>query len=127
MKVTNYIEALQAAEPDHEGTLLATLIDLPETGMVIEKIPADKSVAPHYHKAGNDFFLVLSGRCVLYIADIDKDGKTHLNAQRLKLKAGDAYSVPPNVIHSIENPHNEEITIINVAPKNHLTTDTFDA
>ncbi len=124
VKITNYHEALRTATPDHEGTLVAKLIDLP-VGMVVEEIPPSLAIAPHYHDAGDDFFMILSGECTLYLADLADDKKTHLNPRRIQLKPGDTYAVPPKVIHGIESNHSEKIVIANIAPQTHTTTDIF--
>jgi oxalate decarboxylase/phosphoglucose isomerase-like protein (cupin superfamily) len=98
---------LNAQVPDSISTLMRM-----SPGAVMEE---------HYHRAGVDIFLVLSGDAVLTTAALDEQGRP-VNYCHQPLRAGDFYHLQPLQIHSLRNVGAEDLVWLNIAPANHAHT-----
>ena len=97
----------------------AGLVKLGDYGLVAFSLPPRDKQKPHFHTYGDiDMFMVLEGSGYLNLAQIKSDKIVSGTEERVKLKKGDAYNVPPYTLHSIET-EDEPIMLINFAPEAH--------
>lgn len=80
---------------------------------------------PHYHRAGADLFIILSGTGQLYRAQYDEKANKCFNQSMAIVSAGDYYEIPPLEVHWLRNSGKDDLVYINVAPYEHAQTDVF--
>jgi quercetin dioxygenase-like cupin family protein len=81
--------------------------------------------APHYHKDGFDFFVVLHGQGWLHTADLVDETIGASGWKQKRVSSGDAYAVEPHQIHCLLNDGTEELVFLNVSPAAHMDADYF--
>lgn len=93
-----------------------------EMGMYALSMPAYAKQPAHYHRQGDDVFVVLSGEGELLLADLDHDHQP-LSPRIFKLNPGDTYFVPPQTVHAIHNLSDQPFVFLNLAPESHVADD----
>jgi quercetin dioxygenase-like cupin family protein len=116
----NFSEEIGAAKLDPAvGIAIATLSRGQQLTIFGTRMQAGKKVSCHSHSEGEEWYIILSGKGLIYLADEDKSTLT--NQRSHFVTKGDVFCIHPHTAHQLVA--DTDLDLIFLCPESHLSTD----
>ncbi|MFZ5643688.1 MAG: cupin domain-containing protein [Bacillota bacterium] len=122
-RIGNLYEQIAAAKLDPAvGIRIAHLTGSESFSFFGAEIAPHKRIAAHYHKSGEEIYLLIEGEGIMYTGKPDMSGKVEWNPP-LILKKGDSFTISQGEVHQLFNDSDNRIIVVFGCPASHLSTD----
>lgn len=120
MSISNVFDALetQAKADPAAGISIAKLLGDERFGYYATRLSPGAKINPHHHEHGDEFYLILEGSGLIHLWKPDGAARTSRRVQR-----GSAFSIPPGVIHQLENDSGQTLVLVFSCHPDHLGKD----
>ncbi|WP_447883991.1 cupin domain-containing protein [Serratia fonticola] len=116
----NFSTELSTAKLDPAvGIAIATLANGHQLTSFGTRMQAGKKVSCHSHSEGEEWYIIMSGNGLIYLADEDKGTLT--NQRSHFVTKGDVFCIHPHTAHQLVA--GTDLDLIFLCPESHLSTD----
>jgi quercetin dioxygenase-like cupin family protein len=121
----NLSDEIEQAQLDPKVNIkVASLAGDPSMSMYATVLKPGSKVTAHVHKYGVELYYILNGNGEIYSGSLHENTDVVSWGPATKVKAGDAFSINPGVVHQLKNTSiSEDLTLIFVCPHSHLKED----
>lgn len=120
MSITNVFDALGTkAQTDHAaGISIAKLLGSHQLGHYATELPPGTKINPHYHRSGEELYLILQGSGLIHLWTPGEQARTSQRVRR-----GSVFSIPAGTVHQLENDSSEPLVLVFSCHPDHLGSD----
>lgn len=120
MPITNVFDALssEAKADKAAGIHIAKLLDSHQLGHYATELPPGTKINPHYHRHGEELYLILRGSGSIHLW---KPGEQARTSQRVQF--GSVFTIPAGIVHQLENDSDESLVLVFSCHPDHLGDD----
>lgn len=120
VSITNVFDALgtKAKVDQTAGISIAKLLDGHQLGHYATELPPGAKINPHYHRHGEELYLILQGSGLIHLWKPGEQARTSQRVQR-----GSVFGIPAGTIHQLENDSGEPLVLIFSCHPDHLGDD----
>lgn len=101
------------------GIRIATALDDPTNAYYITDIPPGQSVNPHFHRDGDEVYIILGGSGVIHTWDAEDPSRIESQA----IEGGSIFKIPPGMVHQLENDGAQPLILLFACAPDHLGSD----
>ena len=113
--------ASDTRQDDTAGIRIASVLDDAACSYYITEIAPGRSVNPHYHREGDEIYIILGG--VGTIHTWDPEAPAQVDSQ--PIGSGALFRIPPGTAHQLENTGAEPLILLFACSPDHLGSDRF--
>ncbi|WP_164931774.1 cupin domain-containing protein [Dyella sp. M7H15-1] len=120
MSITNVFDALGSkAEADKAaGINIAKLADSHQLGHYATELPPGAKINPHYHRHGEELYLILQGSGLIHMWKPGEQTRTSHRVRR-----GSVFNIPAGTVHQLENDSTGSLVLVFSCHPDHLGSD----
>lgn len=120
MFAINLFDALDAqAEVDATaGISIAELLHGGGLGHYATRLPPGSKVNAHYHMQGQELYLILEGSGLMHLWEPGGHNRVFHRVER-----GSIFSIPPGIVHQLENDSSDTLVLLFSCHPSHLDDD----
>lgn len=101
------------------GIRIATVLDDPVNAYYITDIAPGRSVNPHFHRDGEEVYIILCGSGVIHTWDAEDP--SCIESQTIE--GGSIFKIPPGMVHRLENNGEHPLILLFACAPDHLGCD----
>lgn len=113
--------ASDTRQDDTAGIRIASVLDDPACSYYITEIAPGRSVNPHYHRQGDEIYIILGG--VGTIHTWHPEAPAQVDSQ--PIGSGALFRIPPGTAHQLENTGADPLILLFACSPDHLGSDRF--
>ncbi|HEY4143537.1 cupin domain-containing protein [Pinirhizobacter sp.] len=101
------------------GIRIATVLEDATRSYYATEIAPGKSVTPHYHRQGDELYIIFSGKGVIRTWQPDSAA----DVAKVQVEHGDVFNIPPGTVHQLVNTGTQPLVLLFACPPQHLSED----
>lgn len=101
------------------GIRIATVLDDSTHAYYITDIAPGKSVNPHFHRNGDEVYIILGGNGVIHTWDAEDPSCVQSQA----IEGGSVFRISPGTVHQLENNGTQPLVLLFACAPDHLGSD----
>lgn len=102
------------------GISIAKVLDRSDENIYVTKILPNKSVNPHYHKKGGEFYFICSGSGQMKLKYVATNEEKSFD-----VKEGDIFEIQNDVSHELINTGDTDMILLFGCDPDHLNDDRY--
>ena len=121
--VHNLYTMLASTEPDPKvGVRVGHLSGNEQFSLFGAEIAPQKVLSAHYHRSGDEIYLIIEGNGVMSLGDLDSSGNVVWEPS-FHISKGDCFTVEAGRVHRLCNHTDQKLLALFGCPKSHLSSD----
>lgn len=101
------------------GIRIATMLEDSTCSYYATEIAPGKSVTPHYHRQGNEVYIIFSGMGVIRTWQPNSAA----DVAEAQVQHGDVFNIPPGTVHQLVNSGTRPLVLLFACAPEHLGAD----
>lgn len=121
--VNNLYKLIESSELDPEvGIRLGHLSGNKQFSLFGAEIGSQRVLSAHYHKYGEEIYLIIEGSGIMYLGEFDSSGNVEWEPP-FEINKGDCFTVDAKKVHQLCNNTEQRLVAVFGCSQSHLSTD----